>query len=506
MNKYVEYNLINNIPIVYAKNNDMKYIFCPRYTIATEDYVLQCFESNKQRVSHFGTDLKYIKIEINKNFKTLNNDVIALYCYLVTDCVSNYDVDFKNFDNLLMWLKNDVNNHYILITTPILKHGNQFYSIANDNKLQIIHFEPWEMRCDKIIINKLIQKNGFTICDNYNIIISLYQKSFINKVEFLELTTLLNTLKNFYYTSAIWMQIMNHHRLLNACDFPIFYLLRKPLMLDNSIIQLYDCSICNNNVYLQTHYQKDVLITRFLSSTYPCLTVETLKLFIGENMTSKLWLTYQNVPDFIYESNDTMVNDYYGLFASFVCNKSMWNLWCKSKQDLLNRLLLCYNHNILYFLSDVLTPLFMLYENGYEDMKIKKWRVHMIWYDVLSCIKSQSDLHKFLQNAISLNLRIPYVFLLDIHTQFDINWGQKQNILYKNIYKCTSLNSIIYNRYNEENINDSFYCFYKNIIEKRIIFIIMCIYKRFNMQIQTNDYMKGFLLINFLKTHIEYLI
>jgi hypothetical protein len=505
MNKYVEYNLINNIPIIY-ENNNIRYNFCPRYTIANEDYVLRCFENNKQRVSYLGTDLKYIKININKIFKTLNNDVIALYCYLVTDCVSNYDVDFKKFDNLLMWLKNDVNHHYLLITTPVLKHGNQFYSISNDNSMQIIHFDADELCYDNIIINKLIEKNAFTMCDNYNIIISLYQKSLINKVEFLELTTLLNTLRNFYYTSAIWMQIMNRHRLLNACDFPIFFLLRKPHILDKNIIELYDCSICNTNVYLQTQYQKDILITRFLSSTYPFLTVETLKLFLGENMMSKLWLTCNNMSDYIYESQDIMMNDYYGLFASFVHNKSMWKLWCKTKQDLLNSLLVYYNHNILYFLSDVLTPLFMLYENGYEDVKIKKKRIHIIWYDVISCINCQSYLHNFLQNAISLNLKVPYVFLLDIHKKFDINWMQKQRILHKDIYKHTSLSSIIYKRYNEENINDSFYGFYKNIIQKRVIFIIICIYKRFNMHMQTIDYMKGFILINFLKTHIEYLI
>jgi hypothetical protein len=407
-----------------------------------------------------------------------------------------------------LWLKNDINNHYVLITTPILKYKNCYYTIANDNNINIVPLDDIIQNDDEKIIQYLMIKNCYTLCDNYNIIISLYHKLYVNKIQFYELTMLLNKLKNFYYTSSIWFQIINNHRLLNSYDFPIFYLLRKPHMMDKNIIKLYDWSIYPINcAYLQTYYKKEVLITRFLSCTFPYLTVDFLNLFLGDDVINKLWLTIYSIPDNIYDSNDIITNDNYGLFASFVRNKNMWKLWQKNKKILLNKLLIYYNNNILYILSDILTSLFYLYDNGYERIKISKRRVHMIWNDIIQiCVKSERDVQRFIEYSIALNIKVPYPFILDIYYNYHINWMQTRRILYNSAYSNTSLYAIIYKRYHQENINDSFYCFYKNVIQKRIIYVLMCIYKLFNMQIQTNDYIKGCIIINYLRTHCEYII
>jgi hypothetical protein len=232
-----------------------------------------------------------------------------------------------------------------------------------------------------------------------------------------------------------------------------------------------------------------------------------LNLFLGDDVINKLWLTIYSIPDNIYDSNDIITNDNYGLFASFVRNKNMWKLWQKNKKILLNKLLIYYNNNILYILSDILTSLFYLYDNGYERIKISKRRVHMIWNDIIQiCVKSERDVQRFIEYSIALNIKVPYPFILDIYYNYHINWMQTRRILYNSAYSNTSLYAIIYKRYHQENINDSFYCFYKNVIQKRIIYVLMCIYKLFNMQIQTNDYIKGCIIINYLRTHCEYII
>ena len=69
MNKYTEYNLINNIPILYPSSSladkKLKYNFCPRYDIANEDILLRCFDKNKKLLnSRNGTIYQYIKINI----------------------------------------------------------------------------------------------------------------------------------------------------------------------------------------------------------------------------------------------------------------------------------------------------------------------------------------------------------------------------------------------------------------------------------------------------------
>ena len=120
----------------------------------------------------------------------------------------------------------------------------------------------------------------------------------------------------------------------------------------------------------------------------------------------------------------------------------------------------------------------------------------MIWIDVMQTyVKSERDIQRFMEYSIALNTKVPYPFILDVYYNYHINWMQTRRILYNSVYSNTSLYEIIYKRFHQDNINDNFYCFYKNVIQKRIVYVLMCIYKRFNMQIQTKDYIKGHIII-----------
>ena len=509
MSKYIEYNLINNIPILYPHQNKVKYNLCPRYTIANEHNILYCFEKQKQKYMQY----KYVKVPVNKTFHTTNNEISALFCYVLTDSLVSFNVDFRNFEDVIMWLKNDVNHHYVLITTPILKYQDTYYTIANNNGMNKVFFNIQELNNDAMIIDKLIKENAFTICDIHNIIISLHQNSFIRKRHFLQLHKLITTLMNFCYTNDKWMHLFMNHRLLNACDIPLLYLLRKPNNIDQDLIKLYDWSVCKNlNIYMQTFYKKDILITNVLSGVYPNINAYVLHLVLDNCMSSSFWISKYNISETmkdICSENDVFCNDFYALFAAMVNKKSMWKLWISRKSELIQTLVISYNNNTFRMMADVLSALFKLYTIGFEDMLISKKRIHIIWLDFFeSCKHVKNDMQRFLEYSVSYNhlIQIPFVFLLDVYKTYDINWMQAKYISYSGAYKYTSLQQIISKKCHNGN---SLYFFHKHVIQKRLIYILLCIYAKFNMfsdNSNKSNYMVGVLLINFLEKNMNYIV
>jgi len=506
--KYVEYNLINNIPILYPHNN-RNIFYCPRYTIADADKLLHCFDKDKTHIKTL--DLYYIKINLDIQFKTLDN-VKALYYYVIVDNKDDFMLDFTNTDNISKWLKNNVNNHYIIITTPVLQYENECYNVANDNAMNIIKHTSDEVHNDALLISKLIDKNCFTICDNYNIIISFYHKNIIKKSYFIELTLLLNQLKHFYYTPQFWLKTIHHHMILNACDIPAFYLSLKSSLIDRNIMNLYNIHMySNNNIYMQTLHKKDILFTSFTSLSYPNTSVEFLQAVYGENkVTDKIWFNSINIPKTypVFTQNSIFVNDFFGLFATFSYKNDMWIFWCNNKTELVTKLMTIYQDKICLLL-DVLCALFQLYTKGFEGIRVQKKRLRQIWIDFISIAgKDRNIITDTLHYCLAVNqLKIPYPFLLDLYYHNDLNLVEKRIFVSKidNRYVHNFINLYTVLKTNHNSIH-----FCRNIIEKRILYILLCIYRRFHMfstsQSMNSEHIVGSLLVEYLQDNILFLV
>jgi hypothetical protein len=497
--KYVEYNMVNSIPIIHPEYQHI--IYSPRYFIADADKLLHCFDEDKKEICIQKTTMRYIRITLDHGFKTFNNEVKALYFYIVVDNTIDFEgFDFKNTSKLLRWLQYSKNNHYVLVTTPVLQYKHIYYNIANDNNINILYHKPNELMNDQEMLAKLINRNCYTICDNYNIVISLYQKQIISKTDFKSILGTLNQLKNFYYTTTIWLHLLNNHRLISACDFPILYMSMTPqLMHDDDIFNLFNChDIESNMAFMQTMYKKQVFFTTFISASYPHTDLKYLERFLGIN---NIWFNHNNLPKqcWIFDKDSIFVNDLYGLFASFVHKNDMWNYWIQNKTILIEKLI----ENNKCILYDIFYTLFVLYKRGYEGITIKKRRIHTIWIDIMKhpMITAPTMTEIFQQFGLCCGGSVPYVFLLDMYRHIDIDFGKNHLIL----NKCSNIYSMLKNRDHD----DSFNVFYKNVLKRRSIYILMCIYKKFGL-LSTSQYNKkievGRLLIEYLRENMYYLL
>lgn len=510
--KCIEYNLINNIPVIYPNITPINFNFCPRYTIADTDRLLHCFDSDKIDVVINNNCFKYVKVHINT---MINKDIEALYYYILVDNNLNYAIDFKNPLDVFEWIESSDDHHYVIVTTPVLRYNDILYSIANDNNISIVIHNQNDQTDDDITINKLLEKNCFTICDNFNIVIALYHKNLLNKLDFWNTTFLLKKMKHCYYTDSKWFHIINQHRILNACDLPSIMLFTKPHMIDNDIYELYENTLFNNDyIYMQTEYKKNILFTTTISSSYPHTNVRMMKLVFGEKWYENFWRTNKNslfkyYPEF---ENCVFINDMTGLFASFAHVEDMWDYWCKNKQILIasiNKSFEAHNNIMIQcFLS-----LFRLYNIGFDGVTIKKCRIRCIWKDIFQysnhSIVNIFDTLVLVNSNVNIILSMPYIFISDVHEAHCIDYISKKIMLVPLhndfIYKHINLYSIIYNNTSKNSI---FY-FHKNILKKRMMLVLMTIYKKFNMYSNSNSnhsrHVLGYILINYLSQHKNYL-
>jgi hypothetical protein len=531
--KFVEYNMINNISILCPFSQNRLFsnlMFAPRYTIADADKILHCFDANKREFFIQNAPFRYVKVPLNKSFATLNNEVTALYFYVMVENTIDYDAfDFKNPLKVIRWLKTG-NNRFVLVTTPVLRYQNTLYTIANDNRLSVLEHKNNELQDDNRMLSKLIQGNCYTICDNYNIIISLYQKQLIDRDMFKTMIDLLNYMKSFDYTPDVWMQLLNQHRILSACDFPVLHLCTTPdLVCDEDILTLFHNDIFDtyrrNSVYMQASYKKQILFTSFISASYPCANVQFMKIIFGKNIADGLWFNMSSLPKeyWIFAKSSMFVNDFYGLFASFAYNDDMWCYWCENRIQLLSKLISYNSNNFVCILFDILCPLFRLYDVGYEGIKIKKRRIRLMWKDVLFQYKKDvrlsneiiSDIFKCLA-LLNNKIQVPYNFILDVYHIYDIDFGKNRIALYdsqsnklvKNVaYKQTSIYNILRQRVAQV-YPDSFHFFYNNVIKKRSKLILLYLYKKFGMLSTSDDnihMLVGHLLVNYLRENMYYL-
>lgn len=490
--KYVEYNMINNVPILLP-SGAQNVLYAPRYTIADADKLLHCFDKNKQVISIFNTPFRYIRVPLDKGFTTLPG-VKALYYYVMVDNTIEYDgLDFRDKSTVLKWLRDKQNNHFVLVTTPVLQYKHMFYNVANDNDFKIIRHTANELMDDKRVLQRLLKNSCYTICDNYNIVISLWQNRHIDKSTFTTMIKLLNHLKNFYYTPSIWMYLINNHRILSACDNPLLYLSLTPYLIANDpdVLQVIQPGFNDNTAYMQTTYKQKILFTTFISSSYPNTNVKYLKAVSGESLCFDYTILPEHYWQFSKES--TFVNDFYGFFAAIVHNNDMWRYWCNNKAQLLSKL------STKHY--DVLCALFRLYTVGYEGINVKKKRVHSIWMDILS----NSGATDIFQYLAYMPVNVPYIFLLDVYRNYNIDFGREIFIYYLDPYtdKLVYRLSTIYCM-----LKDNFHHFHKNVLKKRSICILMCIYKRFGL-FSTSDVNPmsevGNILMHYYQDHINYL-
>jgi hypothetical protein len=495
----VEYNLINSIPILYPNQNQHVNIqYAPRYIIADAYRILHCFDKGKKLVTIQNTDFRFIRISLDISFQTCNNEIKALYYYIMVNNTIDFDgLDYKNYNKVLRWLRS-VDNHYVIVSTPILYYKHTYYSIANDNEINIIEHTANELMDDAKMLMKLVRNNCYTICDTFNIIIALFQQQCINKQQFIIFIKLHNQTRNFCYTHAVWLYLINHHRIFCAYDFPLLCLSTTPYLIDDSILMHYQI---NHNLYLQTCHNDNILFTTLISLSYPHTNINYLKLILG-NICDNLWFNTANLS--LSSKDSLIVNDFFALFATFVYKNCMWKFWCKNKNILLSKLLKSYNENNC-LLFDILCPLFRLYIYGYEGIKIRKSRIRQIWLDVLHLVPIMKDI--LIQFIVLNKIDIPYIFLMDVFRQNTVNFTIENIITFPNaVVKRYS----IYQLLDSRTSLDTVYYFHKNVLKKRILIALMCIYKKFglfnNQQVTLESYQQGMIILNFLQNNRHYLL
>ena len=88
---------------------------------------------------------------------------------------------------------------------------------------------------------------------------------------------------------------------------------------------------------------------------------------------------------------------------------------------------------------------------------------------------------------------------MDYYTKSRMLVDVSTNYVYKNIRLYDLM----------RNQSGNVYHFQKNVLNKKMIYVIMCLYKKFNMfrnSEQSNDYLKGSLIIDYLRSNMKYLL
>lgn len=505
---YIEYNLINNIPILYPLSNKVNFLYCPRYTIANSEHILKCSEA-QNNIMIYNNRYKYIKIDIQQTFRTLDNNVMSVFCFVVIDSSIEYNIDFSCTSNVFEWILNQ-ENHYILVTTPVLKYKNVYYNVANDNKMSIIRHTLSEIQDDIKLVNKLVKTNCYTICDNNNILISLYHNKYLTKKEFVEIFLQYKQRNIFYFTQSKWFELINQHRILNACDFPIVSLFAKPNLIDKNIYDLFDNTLFpNNNVYVQSFFKDNILFSTPISNLHPYINSNVLNIIMKNNIENNFFISnHYGLGKYFDDPNVHIKFDFYGIFSSIVSCKSIWLLWKSNDQKILKSIsdIYCDGENSIIF--DLLCPIFYIYNKGVEGKTVKRSRVRYLWKKLIQYFDKEYDVVFEHLIAVSDKINIPYMFLCDMFFLRKIDFKCKYRIISQNdhiLYHKTTLYDILQSHKHRNNV----YYFHKNVLKKRILDIFVLLYKRFGLfenDISSNYYhVVGEIIISYLENNKDYL-
>lgn len=505
---YIEYNLINNIPILYPQSNKLNFLYCPRYTIANSEHILKCCEA-QNNIIIYNNRYKYIKVYIQQTFKTLDNNVMSVFCFIVIDSSIEYNIDFSNTSNVFEWILNQ-DNHYILVTTPVLKYKNIYYNVANDDKMSIIRHTMSEIQDDTKLVNKLVKTNCYTVCDNNNILISLYLNKYLTKKQFVEIFLQYKRRNIFHFIKTKWFEFINQHRILNACDFPIVSLFAKPNLIDENIYDLFDNNLFTiNNVYMQSFFKDSILFSTPITNLYPNVNSNILNIIMKNNMKNSFFIgNNYRFGKYFDDPNIRIKFDFYGLFSCIVSCKSIWLFWKSNEQEILKNIsdTYCDGDNSIIF--DLLCPIFYIYNKGIEGKTIKRSRIRCIWKKIILYFDIEYDVVFEHLIAVSDKINIPYMFLCDMFFLRKIDFKCKYRIISHNchiFYHKTTLYDILQSH---EHMNNVYY-FHRNVLKKRILDIFVLLYKRFGLfknDIYYNDYhVVGEIIISYLENNKDYL-
>ena len=504
MTQYIEYNLINNIPILYPCRDKINFTYCPRYTIANSDNILKCSQA-KNHIEIYDDSYKFIKVDVTKSFRTLNNEIVCLYCFVLIDSVNNYDFDFSSTHDVMKWLFDTEENHFILITTPVLKYKNTYYSIANNDKISIVSYNDIDIHNDNEIIKKMVDNDCYTICDNYNVIISLYQNDYLTKPCFKKICKLLEKRKFTYFITSHWFQLINKHRILNAYDFPILFLFDKPKHIDQDIFDVFDNHLFEDSyIYLHTLYQNNVIFSTILSNIKKCYNKDILNILLKNDLEYSFLINDKYISDLEKKHHDDNIKfDFYGIFSLIITSNSIWKLW-KSKENLmLQKISSVYDILISNNILDLFCPLFHLYNKGLENTKIKRSRIRKLWISIIIFFDKDYDMIFEHLIAASVKIDVPYMFLSDVleYRQIDFSYKYRlfneKNIL---IQKYISL----YDVFDSHEIKNNIYYFHHNVLKKRMLTKIVLLYKKFGMFIDdksmnNNYHTVGEIIISYIQ-------
>lgn len=495
-NKYYEYNLINNIPILFPfKKINFKY--CPRYTIATSEKLFQCFENTfTNNVSIYNNNFKYLKINSHQTFKTMNNHIISLHYYIIVQQNFDFNINFKSYKDIIKWIDDTLQNQFVIVTTPILRYNNIYYSIANDNYLSVVIHNKDILNDDDTMINSLLYNNCYTLCDFNNIIISLFHLNHISYREFISIIESLKTKLFEKYTNPMWMKLIKLHKIYNACDFPLIFMLSQSYKLQNNLYQNLTNKILKEIISIKHTFNNNIFYTTFISTIYPNINKDIIEIEFSQKLSFK---------------NSHVYEDYYGFFASILNSKSCYKYFIKNHNKFIKNIINNNDNdkrNIIFI--DIFYSLIHIFENGYENLKLKKSHVRYIWKCFLIYCNdniAQTLLDYFI--SIHYKFNVPYVFLIDIHNIKTISYSNVQNrlIRYNNEFVYKKINLYYFIDSNVHHMNN-IYIYMKNNIKSEILMKVLSIYEIFGLFFHINNERNiiGELLLNYIRQDVFYII
>lgn len=459
MENYIEYNSINTIPIKYPIDRVLRLPFYPRYKIIDSEKLLKCFQKTNTFIKIYDNIFRYIRVDLKHFFKTVN--IEALFYYILVEKTFDYDLEINNdFLNKLF-----VNNNYILITTPVLRYGNIYYNITNNNDLQFLYHTNDMILNDAQFIYYLVEYNCYSVADNMNILISLFHKNYISKHIFMYFTSFINDKKHEQFTKPVWLQLLNSNKIKDsACDFYIIYLIQNMEYIDNDIFKIYD-KIFKNTYNIPLYIRDDLFFITYCSCIYPKVNKYALYNVYG-NCMNDIYMTMWGRK--IKHIKRNCIPDFYGYFAAMCYQDDLYNHWMLKNKIVLGLCKDYFNGDTTLLIFHIFESLFRLYLYGFEDINIDKTRIQNIWCTIIKTYDTSSVFNIF-YSKISI---APYKFLSDSYRYNTLDFSKKQLILTERdgefVYKYYN-----YFNYFKESNNQLIKIFYDKVFITKIIYTLL---------------------------------
>ena len=466
MNVHLEYNIVNIIPIYHEKEQRML-TYYPRYRIIDTENIMNGFVKKNHETTIYNKKFRYIKITMNHRFSTI--DIEALYYYVLVEHSFDLEEPEHGFDVSFLDKLVEKNNYFI-ITTPVLKYKDDYYTISNNADCDIIKYEESELSNDDKIIDTMIDNGCYSMSDNLNILIAFFQNKYIDKDTLIHYTEIVRDKMMDYICDSVILYLMSSHKVKNiACDFYLIYLLQNIDDPSEDILKLYDTYIFNISEWMPSFLHNKILFLTKNSCSYP----------------AKIQLKFPRK-----SIVDMHVIDFYGLFASIVNNRSLFDQWKMSYSSIIEESFAQVHYNKTYALSYVLIALCRLYTFGYENITIDNGKIMSIFYD----IAMEYDLEPAIKYLIIVNETIPDQFLDFMYYMTSMNIYRKQ------LFLLNINNELIYKKYSLYELIP----YLNKIKEEKLLRSMMFLHSRFlNETSSQSDYIVGCIMKDYIEKNKE---